>query len=83
MSLAPQQMQAHVDFDLREVTILVRRPLDIRPTAFKVPFGVLKGILTTILKAEAEDELTLLSRAGDALQEPAPSEPKLVEVKEP
>lgn len=81
MGLAPQQMQAHVDFDLREVTILVRRPLDIKPTAFKVPFGVLKGILTTILKAEAEDELTFLSKAGDATQESAPSGSNQVEVK--
>lgn len=79
MGLAPQQMQAHVDFDLREVTILVRRPLDIKPTAFKVPFGVLKGIMTTILKAEAEDELTLLSRAGDALHRPEEPAPEVKE----
>ena len=72
MGLAPQQMQAHVDFDLREVTIYVRRPLDIKPQAFKVPFGVFKGIASTILKAEAEDELTFLNKAGDAMQEPAP-----------
>lgn len=61
MGLSKQQIQVHVDFDLREVTILSRSPLDIKPTVIKAPFAVIKGLLATILKAEAEDELTVLT----------------------
>lgn len=69
MGLSPQQLQVHVEFDLREVTFFSRGPLDIKPTVVKVPFAVLKGVLSQLLKAEAEDELTILSGVGDQVKE--------------
>lgn len=65
MGIAPQQLQVHIDFELREVTFFARGPLDIKPTVVKVPFAVLNGVLSQILKAEAESELTMLSAVGD------------------
>ena len=61
MGLSPSQIQVHIDFDLREVTFLIRGTFDIKPKGFKVPFGIVKGVLSQIVKAEAEDELSLLS----------------------
>jgi hypothetical protein len=65
VGLTPQQIQVHVEFDLREVTFFARGPLDIKPTIVKVPFAILKGVFSQLLKAEAEDELTILSGVGD------------------
>lgn len=65
MGLSPQQIQVHVEFDLREVTFFARGPLDVKPTVVKVPFAILKGVFSQLLKAEAEDELTMLSGVGD------------------
>lgn len=61
MGLDRQQIQVHIDFDLREATLLARSPLELAPRAIKVPFPVLKGIVSQILKAEAEDELSILT----------------------
>ena len=68
MGLTPQQLQVHVEFELREVTFFSRGPLDIKPTVVKVPFAVLKGVFSQLLKAEAEDELTILSGVGDQVK---------------
>lgn len=58
------QLKLHFDFDLREITLLTRGPLDVKPTAMKLPFGVLKAAASKVLQAEAEDELTVLQEAG-------------------
>jgi len=68
VGLTPQQLQVHVEFELREVTFFSRGPLDIKPTVVKVPFAVLKGVFSQLLKAEAEDELTILSGVGDQVK---------------
>lgn len=75
MGLSTQQVQVHVDFDLREVTFLVRGPLDIKPKGFKLPFAMLKGVISTILKAESEDELTVLSGMAEQIVAPAATQP--------
>ncbi len=67
MGIAPQQIQVHVDWELREVTFFVRGPLDIKPTVVKIPFGVLKGVISQMLKDEAEQELSVLTGVGDEL----------------
>lgn len=71
MGVTPQQLQVHMDFELREVTFFSRGPLDIKPTVVKVPFAVLKGVFYQLLKAEAEFELTVLSGMGDQVLENA------------
>jgi hypothetical protein len=71
VGLTPQQIQVHVDFELREVAFFARGPLDIKPTVVKVPFAVLKGVFSQLVKAEAEDELTILTGAGDELAKEA------------
>ncbi len=72
-------LKAHISFEEREVTFIAREPLDVKPTTLTLPFAVLKGIMSKVLKAESEDELTLLQEAGKlAEQEP---EQKIVGVK--
>ena len=73
MGLDRQQIQVHIDFDLREVTLLARSPLEIKPRAIKVPFPILKGIASKILQAETEDELSILTGLAE---EAAPEEKK-------
>ncbi len=58
------QLRLHFDFDLRELTLFTRGPLDLKPTVIKLPFGVLKAAASKVLQAEAEDELTVLQEAG-------------------
>lgn len=82
MGLSQNQIQVHVDFDLREVTFLIRGKFDIKPKGFKVPFAIVKGVLSQILKAEAEDELTALSGIGDQMVPAAPEPAGPVLVKE-
>lgn len=67
MGITPQQIQVHIDWELRETTFFARGPLDIKPTVVKVPFGVLKGVISQMLKDEAEQELSVLTGVGDEL----------------
>lgn len=72
-------LKVHFNFDEREVTFIAREPLDVKPTVITVPFAVLKAAASTLLKAESEDELTIMLEAGN-LAEQKP-EQKIVAVK--
>lgn len=71
MGISPQQIQTKVDFDLREVILFAKGPLDLRPTVMKVPFAIFKAVMTTIMKAEAEDEINIMLEAGRAVEQEA------------
>lgn len=72
-------LKVHFNFDEREATFIAREPLDVKPTVITVPFAVLKAAASTLLKAESEDELTIMLEAGN-LAEQKP-EQKIVAVK--
>lgn len=72
-------LKVHFNFEEREVTFIAREPLDVKPTVITIPFAVLKAAASTLLKAESEDELTLMQEAGN-LAEQKP-EQKIVGVK--
>lgn len=64
------QLRVHMDFEVREVTYMVRRPLDIEAVAIKIPFAVAKATASMILKAESEDELTIQQEMGRLATQP-------------
>lgn len=67
------QLKLHLDFDGRLATFMTREPLDVKPTVIQVPFTILKAALSQVLKAEAEDELTIMQERG-ALAEQQPEQ---------
>lgn len=71
MGISPQQIQTKVDFDLREVIMFAKGPLDLKPTVMKVPFAIFKAVMTTIMKAEAEDEINIMLGLGQAAEKEA------------
>jgi hypothetical protein len=62
-------LKVHFNFEERTVTFLAREPLDVKPLVIAVPFAILKAAAVTLLKAEAEDELTLLQESGDLAEQ--------------
>lgn len=72
-------LKVHFNFEEREVTLLAREPLDVKPTVITVPFAIIKAAASKLLQAESEDELTILQEAGN-LAEQKP-EQKIVAVK--
>jgi hypothetical protein len=67
VALEQKQIQVAVDFNRREVTFQFRGPLDIKPQVFKAPIAVLKGVAAKIMQSEAEDEMTVLIEAAQAV----------------
>ena len=66
-----QSVHAHVDGDKREITLTIRRELDIHPHVVALPFDYVKGMAVEILKIEIALEQQLKQQQQQANIVPA------------